>query len=154
MHVEANRSAMAPRSTARTFVVRVLAAAIGGAVIIVALYWGIGAVRTYMEPEASVHLSCSWSDHLTCPASWTSDGRRVQGTAADPYSAHRYSRVETTPRYAVLKMHVSGAKATMQPDWWSIPGALFGLAWGIAIVLAPYRRRGRRQGRAPHAATT
>lgn len=139
MHVEANRSAMAPRSTARTVLVRIVAAAIGGAVIVYALYWGIGAVRTYLEPEASVHLSCSMFYHRTCPASWTSDGRRVQGTAADPYSGHYYSRLETK-HGTVLKMHVSGTKAAMNPDWWSIPGALVCLGCGIAIVLLPYRR--------------
>lgn len=149
MHDAKDHTARKVPSKTRRITVRVLTTAAGAALMAASLYWGIDVARIYLQPTAPVRLSCSGVDRHDCPATWTVHGHSVRGTASDPYSGHRYSRLIQHADHAVLTMHISGTRATMSPAWWSLPGAFFGLFWGAAIALKAYRRRWLRPRRSP-----
>lgn len=104
-----------------------------------AVYATVSMVRMFLAPKTRVHLDCGLrSPDFGCPASWTIDGRTVQGTASDPYSGHRYSRLIRYDSNAVLTMHVSEKQARMTPSTSSMltfPG-LF--VFGVGMMTYPF----------------
>ena len=94
----------------------------GVALVAVGVFWAVGAVRVYLQPTARVSVVCFEVDR-PCEATWTSRGRTVHGTADDPYSGHRYSRVVHDALFhrTTLTLHVSGTRATMTPNGDSLP---------------------------------